>query len=731
MEKKLKSLFLQFKYILLILLLLKQTFNEDKNEIKLIVNSAKNNLINISYYFFISEIIVNDNILNTNNYINSLTQVYNYVTIKFKTPLTTCINMFRNLNNILYVDAYNFKCSKVKNMYKMFSGCSSLQSLNLSNLDTSSVTNMYGMLENCRALLSIDLNNLNLTSVQDMGYMFYYCTSLTSLNINDLNIPSVTNMTYAFFYCPSLQTLNIKNVNAPSLMNISHMFSQCTGLKSLNISEIKTKSLQDMSYLFYNCTSLTFSDLNKLDTSSVIDMSYMFYYCMSLTSVNLNDINTSSVKNLGSMFFRCHSLLSLDLSNFDTSSAENMKLMFYYCNSLISLDLSNFNTKTVVTMNQMFNACLKLKYLIIDDFDTSSITDMYAMFYDCRSLISLNLSSFTINTNNIDLMFNYTNGDVELCLDVYKTYSSKFMSLVSVFKINCTDICVNLKLKKFIKEENICVDDCLATKNYKYDYNNICHKTCPLDPDLCALYDEMINVGIDLTKSSVLKMDESTDIARIKIKDSTNANEKKEDTIFSTNEKKEETIYISNEKKEYSTEYIDTTIIKINKIDNTSNNSLIEDGELNDTTKVEDNGSDKNNKTTLIIIIIVVAILVTIIVILAIYIFKNKNNNLGKRKHDEIQVVKQEEEYTSRFQNRIKIIFDTPQGNFSIYINPNEKIEKVIDMFYKKMGSGQKKLFLLSGENLNLEENQNKKVSYFMQKQYFAGNLVIVVNDLY
>ena len=53
MEKSLKSLFVQFKYTLIIFLLLKQVFNEDKNEIKLIANSAKINLINISYYFFI------------------------------------------------------------------------------------------------------------------------------------------------------------------------------------------------------------------------------------------------------------------------------------------------------------------------------------------------------------------------------------------------------------------------------------------------------------------------------------------------------------------------------------------------------------------------------------------------------------------------------------------------------------------------------------------------------
>ena len=142
MVGKIKS----FHYdIFLVLLVIKEIFNEDKNEISLIVNSAKTNLINISYYFFISEIIVNGNSAEKNNYINMLTSSQNNIIIKFKTRLTTCINMFSNLNNILYVNTTNFDSSKVKSMYQMFSGCTSLKSLNINNLDTSLVTNMYGV----------------------------------------------------------------------------------------------------------------------------------------------------------------------------------------------------------------------------------------------------------------------------------------------------------------------------------------------------------------------------------------------------------------------------------------------------------------------------------------------------------------------------------------------------------------------------------------------------------
>ena len=80
MVGKIKS----FHYdIFLVLLVIKEIFNEDKNEISLIVNSAKTNLINISYYFFISEIIINGYSAENNNYINMLASSQNKLLLIF------------------------------------------------------------------------------------------------------------------------------------------------------------------------------------------------------------------------------------------------------------------------------------------------------------------------------------------------------------------------------------------------------------------------------------------------------------------------------------------------------------------------------------------------------------------------------------------------------------------------------------------------------------------------
>ena len=50
--------------------------------------------------------------------------------------------MFKNLNNILYIDLSHFDSSKISDMSYMLHECNSLNSLNLNNLETSKVTDM-------------------------------------------------------------------------------------------------------------------------------------------------------------------------------------------------------------------------------------------------------------------------------------------------------------------------------------------------------------------------------------------------------------------------------------------------------------------------------------------------------------------------------------------------------------------------------------------------------------
>ena len=158
-----------------------------------------------------------------------------------------------------------------------------------------------------------------------------------------------------------------------------------------------------------------------------------------------------------------------------------MSFMFRGCSSLISLDLSNFNTFSVTDMNyyeMMFYYCISLISLYIDQFNVTNVNNFNYMFYYCISLVSLNLTNFNSNSNYIYLMFGNCNPNLEYCIDDNKTY--EFIALLNGYKKDCSDICIKYNLKKYIIEENLCVDYC--PNEYIYEYNNICYKEEPIVP---------------------------------------------------------------------------------------------------------------------------------------------------------------------------------------------------------------------------------------------------------
>ena len=123
-------------------------------------------------------------------------------------------------------------------------------------------------------------------------------------------------------------------------------------------------------------------------------------------------------------------------------------------------------------MQSMFSKCTSLLSLNIDEFNLSSVNNLIYLFDNCYSLVSLNLSNFNFETNDFYGMFIGFNPKFEYCIDDKKTY--KFLDLLSKYEKNCTDICINWNLKKYIINENLCIDDCGAKGQY-YEFNNICY----------------------------------------------------------------------------------------------------------------------------------------------------------------------------------------------------------------------------------------------------------------
>ena len=141
----------------------------------------------------------------------------------------------------------------------------------------------------CEALKQIEgLEYLNTSEVKDMCRMFYGCSALTALDLKNFNTQNVTDMSWMFSDCWALTSLDLQHFNTQNVTDMSLMFSRCVALTALDLKNFNTQNVTDMSSMFYNCTALTSLDLQHFNTQNVTDMSWMFYNCTALTTINSN-----------------------------------------------------------------------------------------------------------------------------------------------------------------------------------------------------------------------------------------------------------------------------------------------------------------------------------------------------------------------------------------------------------------------------------------------------------
>ena len=258
-------------------------------------------------------------------------------------------------------------------------------------------------------------------------------------------------MRYMFQYCRKLKSLDLFNFDTSLVTNMEATFYECLSLSSLNIKSFNTSSVKTMKYMFYNCLELTSIDFSNFDTSLVTNMQYMFQYNQKIKYLDLKYFNTSSVVDMGNMFCGCLSLVSINFGEFDTSSVTNMSNMFYFCISLISLKIEELNLSKLKNINYMFFNCFSLKYL--------------------------NLSNFYSNITSATGMLESCNKNLIYCIDDKREYN--ILSELQNYTKSCGDICIKYLSKKYLKENNSCIDSCANEIKYKYDFNSICLEKCP------------------------------------------------------------------------------------------------------------------------------------------------------------------------------------------------------------------------------------------------------------
>lgn len=118
---------------------------------------------------------------------------------------------------------------------ELFSGLSNCTSMNLERLDTSKVKHMFGVFSGCSSLTNLDgLSEWNTSGVTKMIRMFSGCSSLTTPgDISGWDTSNVSYMSYMFYGCSSLTTLgDISGWDTSKMTNIQNMFADASSLKA-------------------------------------------------------------------------------------------------------------------------------------------------------------------------------------------------------------------------------------------------------------------------------------------------------------------------------------------------------------------------------------------------------------------------------------------------------------------------------------------------------------------
>ena len=207
--------------------------------------------------------------------------------------VTSMSNMFRNCNNLTFLDLSGFDTGKVTNMTSMFHGCKNLTSLDLSGFDASKVTIMNSMFYDCNSLTSLDLSGFDTGKVTNMGSMFKNCSKLTSLDVSGWDTSAVTNMSSMFSGCSQLITVYLFNSSASTINNFIYYLPTKTSVTPGEIFISDNVSISSV-----DVTSANIKDWNIVIVTESIDDNAIkkVYYCY--VTVSKISIGSKTIKHI-------------------------------------------------------------------------------------------------------------------------------------------------------------------------------------------------------------------------------------------------------------------------------------------------------------------------------------------------------------------------------------------------------------------------------------------------
>ena len=133
---------IQANHKIMLILLFSNLFSSINSESQItlkVKEAGESNILNDEFNTDPSEVIVNSESKPTCKKKCDIPRSYSTVIIKFNSQLTSCLNMFNGLSNIVEIDLSKFDASKVITMENMFMDCTKLEKVTLGNIDTSLV----------------------------------------------------------------------------------------------------------------------------------------------------------------------------------------------------------------------------------------------------------------------------------------------------------------------------------------------------------------------------------------------------------------------------------------------------------------------------------------------------------------------------------------------------------------------------------------------------------------
>ena len=347
----------------------------NKNNIDLIINGIKSNLIN-KYKMEKGE---------------------NNIKIIIKNKIKNLEYMFYNCKSLINIKELEYLETKnINNYSRMFYGCSSLSNIDkLANWNVSNGNNFSGMFCRCSSLSDIKaLENWDVSNGKDFSYMFCGCSSLSDLkSLQKWNVSKVNNFGSMLSDCLSLLDIKgLENWNVSIGNNFKYMLKGCSSLRE--IKSLKNWNLsngKDFSFMFSECSSLSdISSLQNWNVSNGNNFNGMFRECSQLSDIKaLENWNVSNGNNFSIMFSECLLLSDIRaLQNWNVSNGNDFSSMFSACSSLINIKgLENWNVSNGNNFSGLFSYCSSLYDIkALQNWNISNGNNFSHIFFRCPKL---------------------------------------------------------------------------------------------------------------------------------------------------------------------------------------------------------------------------------------------------------------------------------------------------------------------------------------------------------